>query len=170
MSSRDHDGGAEGALVLSEFEKYLEIHGASLERWPAPLAARAEELLRSSSEARRVRERAARLDALLDRAPEIAPSASLAARVASLPAAHPRRGFWSWWPFESISRPAFAWLAAAVVGIAVGRMLPADSVVDGADAVAGVSADELTDGADLDAQDWDDLAQLSLAYGFGEEE
>jgi hypothetical protein len=93
-----------------------------------------------------------------------------------LPAAHPRRGFWSWWPFESVARPAFAWAAAAVVGIAVGRMLPADSVDlasagGGSDGTAQLAnADELASGSDLDAQDWDDLAQLSLAYGLEEEE
>jgi hypothetical protein len=157
-------------LELSELVANLEIHGARLERWPAALAERARPLLAASPEARRAQSEAAALDALLDRAPVIEPSAALLSRIAALPAAHPRRGFWSWWPFESVSRPAFAWLTAAVVGIAVGRALPADDLA-GSVAGDGVAAvDELTDDSDLDTQSWDELGELSFAYGLDEEE
>jgi hypothetical protein len=77
-----------------------------------------------------------------------------------------------------VSRPAFAWLTAAVVGIAVGRTLPADlddstpadAGAESAQQVAGSPDDALADGSDLDAQDWDELAQLSFAYGLELEE
>jgi hypothetical protein len=162
---------AEGRpLELSELVASLEIHGARLERWPAALAERARPLLAASVEARRAQSEAAALDALLDQAPSIEPSAALLSRVAALPALHPRRGFWSWWPFESVSRPAFAWLTAAVVGVAVGHSVPSDEL-DGAAARDGVAAvDEVADGSDLDTQAWDELGELSFAFGLDEEE
>jgi hypothetical protein len=157
-------------LELSELVANLEIHGARLERWPAVLAERARPLLVASVEARRAQAEAAALDALLDGAPAIEPSAALLSRVAALPALHPRRGFWSWWPFESVSRPAFAWLTAAVVGIAAGRALPSDALdaAVGGDTVAAI--DESPDGSDLDSQAWDELGELSFAFGLDEEE
>ena len=160
----------ERPLELSELVANLEIHGARLERWPAALAERARPLLAVSAEARRAQSDAAALDALLDAAPSIEPSAALLARVAALPALHPRRGFWSWWPFESVSRPAFAWLTAAVVGIAVGHAVPSDEL-DAAVTRDGVAAvDEVADGSELDTQSWDELGELSFAFGLDEEE
>lgn len=157
-------------LELSELVANLEIHGARLERWPAALAERARPLLAASSAARSALAEAAALDALLAAAPVIEPSAALMSRIAALPVAHPRRDFWSWWPFESVSRPAFAWLTAAVVGIAVGRALPSDDFAGSAAGDGVAAVDELTDDSDLDTQTWDELGELSFAYGLDEEE
>jgi hypothetical protein len=162
---------AEGRpLELSELVASLEIHGARLERWPAALAERARPLLAASIEARRAQSEVAALDALLDQAPSIEPSAALLSRVAALPALHPRRGFWSWWPFESVSRPAFAWLAAAAVGIAVGHTVPSDELDGGVTGDGVAVVDESADGSDLDTQAWDELGELSFAFGLDEEE
>lgn len=163
--------GASGrSLELSELVANLEIHGSRLERWPAGLAERARPLLSVSAEARRAQSDAAALDALLDAADPIEPSPVLLSRIAALPALHPRRGFWSWWPFESVSRPAFAWLMAAVVGVAVGRALPSDAL-GGSFSGDGIAAvDEIAEGSELDTQSWAELGELSFAFGLDEEE
>ncbi len=76
-------------MRLERLAELLDAYGARPERWPIPERASALALLARSAEARALRDRAARLDALLDRLPEVVPSPRLTARV--LRAARPRR-------------------------------------------------------------------------------
>ena len=83
MSTRDR-------LDLERFEQLLAVHGGRLERWPQ---AQREPLRRGVQQPAQARARwaeAAELDALLAAAPEIEPTSELVARLASLPARHPR--------------------------------------------------------------------------------
>jgi hypothetical protein len=69
------------AMTLQRLQQLLDTYGAGPERWPAEDRAAALALLAHSAEARAQRDKAARLDALLDLAPVVHPSAELAARI-----------------------------------------------------------------------------------------
>ncbi len=71
-------------LPLEQFQDLLDAYGAAPRRWPADRQAAALALLERSAAARRAREDAARLDALLDLVPAEAPSADLRARILSV--------------------------------------------------------------------------------------
>jgi hypothetical protein len=53
-------------MTLEEFEKLLDVHGASLQRWPATAATRGRELLAESAHARAVHAQAEELEQELD--------------------------------------------------------------------------------------------------------
>jgi hypothetical protein len=53
-------------MTVEEFEKLLDIHGASLQRWPAAAATRGRELLAASARARAVHAQAENLEHELD--------------------------------------------------------------------------------------------------------
>ena len=76
------DGSGTAQPMTSERLRHLlEAYGANPDRWPPEEREAALALLDDSSEGRAERDRAARLDALLDRAPAERPSRGLAARV-----------------------------------------------------------------------------------------
>ena len=68
-------------MTLQRLQQLLDAYGANPERWPLEERATALALLEHSTEAQAQRDRAARLDALLDLAPVTHPSAELAARI-----------------------------------------------------------------------------------------
>ncbi|MCH7889650.1 MAG: hypothetical protein IIA00_10305, partial [Proteobacteria bacterium] len=81
----DRDSNASEPVDLARLGRILEAYGADPEAWPAAERDEALALLVRSAEARALRERAARLDRLLDqlldRAPALEPSPELKARV-----------------------------------------------------------------------------------------
>ncbi len=68
-------------MTLHRLDELLECYGARPERWPDAERAAALALLLASRDARSRRDAAAALDAVLERAPAIEPSAGLAARI-----------------------------------------------------------------------------------------
>jgi hypothetical protein len=145
-----------GQLDLEAFERLLEIHGGRVERWPATVREALTRLLESSAVARARWDEAARLDALLDASPEVEPAPALVARIASLPALHPRPVRAAWWPFQSSVAPLFAWGAAAMLGVVVGiAQAPEPDASDG-----DVTA-ELDDGYAADDGSLDDWTEVS---------
>jgi hypothetical protein len=69
------------AMTLERLGDLLDAYGARLHGCSAAERAAAETLIAGSPEARALRDAAARLDALLDRAPAVEPSAALSARI-----------------------------------------------------------------------------------------
>jgi hypothetical protein len=103
------------------------------------------------------------LDQVLSALPDIEPSAALMQRVAEIPLRHPLPvGLSKWWPFPSLLKPLLAWGAAAALGVAVGLVAPADDE-SGQQAALALSAVSLDDGAQ-----WDELAELALAFDLDE--
>jgi|GEM_PF-1033646 len=82
---------ADGTIGIERLAKLLDAYGARPERWPDAERALALALLARSAEARALRAGAARLDALLERLPEAAPSAGLADRIVRAAAPRGRR-------------------------------------------------------------------------------
>lgn len=83
----------EQPITQERLRNILDAYGANPDRWPPGERAGMLELLERSSAARRERDRAARLDAVLDRAPSAQPSAGLAARIlATAPPERARTG------------------------------------------------------------------------------
>ncbi len=78
------------AMTMERFAELLDSYGAAAERWPARERDVALALLRDSAEARRRREEAARLDALLDRSATPPPPADLLDRVVAAATALPQ--------------------------------------------------------------------------------
>jgi hypothetical protein len=84
-------------LLVSRFAELLDSYGGDLARWPELDRVRAEALLRTDADARRLHEDALRLDAQLDafELPELSPQ--LRSRVLEIPIRHPhapRRYAW----------------------------------------------------------------------------
>lgn len=169
MSTKD-------GLDQATFEQLLEIHGGRAERWPEALR---EPLARwlESSEAARVRwAEATELDAWLEAVPEIEPASDLVARIASLPALHPRPERLGWWPFGNPLAPLLAWGAAAALGAALGLVAAPEldfdlGPVDDADVVAEVLV--LDDGEALDddgADDWTEVSGLVMGADWAAED
>jgi hypothetical protein len=155
-------------LELEQLEHYLDLHGSVLERWPAELQAAAQRLLQSSAEARAAWARAERLTALLDAAPDVLPSATLQARIAALPARHPR-GWAAWWPFGNPLAPLLGWAAAAVVGVFVGSSsLPGFGLDPAAEMQALVGAQPAEEEA-VDEEASEEWSELELALGLDPE-
>lgn len=158
----DRDSNASEPVDLARLGRILEAYGADPEAWPAAERDAALALLARSAEARALRERAARLDRLLDqlldRAPALEPSPELKARVlaAANQAAPPwrqRLSAWSFalWPFGPVWRPATALALAALFGVTLGTVAPLPSLVDGAHrALLVEDVSMLTFGPDLD--------------------
>jgi hypothetical protein len=169
MSTKD-------ALDQATFEQLLEIHGSRTERWPEALR---EPLARwlESSEAARVRwAEAAELDAWLDAVPEIEPASDLVARIASLPALHPRPERPGWWPFGNPLAPLLAWGTAAALGVALGVVAAPEldfdfGPDDDADAVAEVYAPDDDEALDDDgADDWTEVSGLVMGADWAPED
>ncbi len=68
-------------MTLDRLRTLLDAYGARPDAWPVAERAAADALLARSAEARALRDAAAALDAVLDRAPAIEPTAALAGRV-----------------------------------------------------------------------------------------
>lgn len=117
--------------ALRDVEDALDRYGADVSRWPTDVRARLAPWLSTSSAARELLADATRLEELLrdaaatpiDDLGRLPPE--LQARLANIPILHPRRPSGSWvWPFESFARPLFGLAAAAVLGLAVGGVMP----------------------------------------------
>jgi hypothetical protein len=118
-------------LDPERFRALLEAYGSRFASWPASERAGAEALLLQSAEARGWVVEHARLDAWLDSAISIEPSASLLRRVAEIPLRHPSRSFWA----RLRPRNALAALsAAAMMGVVTGLAAP-DPWFDGGSGV-----------------------------------
>jgi hypothetical protein len=155
-------------LDMITFERLLGIYGSRVERWPEvhrePLA----HLLDSSPAALARWEEARALDRLLDALPEVEPAAALMARIAALPARHPRPERRAWWPFHGALTPLLGWAAAAVLGVLVGvAQAPDADDVELGDESADIAALEL--GAD-GVEDWSDVSELVTGGWAAEEE
>lgn len=145
-----------GRLDQDAFERLLDTHGSHLDRWPASAREALGDLLERSPAARSRWEEERRLDALLDVAPAVEPTPALLARIASLPALHPRQARAAWWPFQSSLAPLFAWGAAAVLGVVVGVSQAPEPARGDADVIA-----ELGDEARADEPPQDDWTEVS---------
>lgn len=152
----------------------IDAYGADPSRWPSLERQAAEAWLVQAKSAEGEEawlNEAAELDALLDAAPPVQPSAMLLRRVAEIPlrmGAPARR--------EGIGLVLWRWVAlaagAAVLGLAAGLTVPdrlavssvsdGGSVSDRTSAYVGASAPEGEAG-------WDELADLALAGEFDEE-
>ncbi len=115
-------------MNLDRFAEIVAAYGADPALWPAAERPAAEALAQASSEARRLLQQAAPLDALLRQAADAKPGADLAARImASLPAQKAVRRVSAWkefslalFPFRA-AWPQFAVLALALsLGIGAG--------------------------------------------------
>jgi hypothetical protein len=114
---RDHDRGA-----LTRFETLLDAYGTEPRRWPADRRAESETLLQRSSEARAMRDAAARLDALLDTASIQPAPADLVGRVlAAAPKARASRGLSNW--IAGFWKPVMGLACAAMFGVALGGVV-----------------------------------------------
>lgn len=149
-----------GRLDLEAFERLLAIHGSRVERWPQPLRQALADLLEQSAPARARWDEAKRLDGWLDAVPAVEPTPALVARIASLPALHPRAARSAWWPFQSSLTPLFAWAAAAVLGVVVGISQAPDPLDAGTDTTAELGLDGEVDEASLD--DWSEVSSLAM--------
>lgn len=164
MSTRDR-------LDLERFEQLLAVHGGRLERWPQAQREPLRRLLDASAQARARWAEAAELDALLAAAPEIEPTSELVARLASLPARHPRPERPGWWPFGNPLAPLLAWGAAAALGVALGMAGVDGPDADVSDVAVGDGASAAWDVAvlgeeaaedDAAADEWSELAGLAM--------
>jgi hypothetical protein len=149
-----------GRLDLKAFERMLDEHGSNLARWPEAARSEAGGLLERSPEARMRWEEARRLDALLDAVPPVEPTPALLARIASLPALHPRAARAVWWPFESSLAPLFAWAAAAVLGVVVGISQAPEPEEGNGDVTAELGEEATAEDTSLD--DWTDVSSLAM--------
>lgn len=157
----DRESNASEPLDLARLGRLLEAYGADPEAWPAAERDAALALLARSAEARALRERAARLDRLLDQAPALEPSPELMARVlaAANQAAPPwrrRLGAWTFalWPFGPVWRPATALALAALFGVALGTVAPLPGIAGGDDrALLVEDVSMLTFGPDLELEE-----------------
>jgi hypothetical protein len=161
---------ASDRLDLGAFERLLDVHGASLERWPEELRSRAQDFLASSEPARTAWNEARRLDGLLNAMPDVLPSADLLARIASLPARHPRSS--SWWPFGNALAPFLAWGAAVALGLFVGSVAVPDLDNVEPDAVQEIGAGpaNLTGAEAVPSDDWSELSELAWGDVFALED
>ncbi len=154
----DRDSNASEAVDLARLGQILEAYGADPQAWPAAERDAALALLGCSAEARALRERAARLDRLLDQAPALEPSPELMARVLAAanqaaPSWRRRLGAWTLvlWPFGPVWRPATALALAALFGVTLGTVAPLPGIAGGDDrALLVEDISMLTFGPDLD--------------------
>jgi hypothetical protein len=152
-------------LDMAAFEHLLGIHGSRIERWPESTREPLRRLLSSSELARARWREAESLDALLGAAPEIEPAPEFIARIAALPARHPRAEDAGWWPFKRSLAPLLAWSAAAALGVLVGLIAPNAIDLDdsGAGDLAALDALADDDGVDEDgAEDWTDMSSVAM--------
>lgn len=160
-------------LDQATFEGLLEIHGAHLERWPEALREPLSRLLASSEAAQARWAEAGELDAWLDALPEVEPASDLVARIASLPALHPRPERLGWWPFGNPLAPFLAWGAAAALGVSLGVFAAPDLDLDGdadTDAVADYFAPDDDDADDDGVDDWTEVSGLVMGADWAPED
>ncbi len=157
-------------LDLVAFERLLEIHGSNVARWPEASREPLRHLLDGDEVARARWADAARLDALLAAVPEVAPAPDLIARIASLPARHPRPERVGWWPFGNPLPALLGWGAAAALGVLMGVVeappFPADDA-DTGDAVAAVD-DDAPEGEGAD--EWTEVSELVMGADWASED
>ncbi len=164
--------GPAAAMTLTRFESLIDAHGGAAERWPAGERDAALALLARSPAARVMRETAARLDALLDRAPAEPPSAALVERIlAAAPVAGPVAGpapaleaqhghgiggrlaglAGRLWPDMPVWQPAAALATALLLGLSVGYTVqPFDG--DAGPAISGEGTELLAFGVLSDGE------------------
>jgi hypothetical protein len=137
------DGDGKVSMDARRFRALVATYGADRERWPSAERQSAESFLRGSSEAPKWLEVEQQLDALLDEAGPVEPSAALLRRVAEIPLRHPAP--------ERVLAPLGRlrnWftilVAAAVAGAVVGVVTP--------DLAPGIEPD--SGGEDLSSLDW----------------
>ena len=117
-------------MTFEQFKYYLDVYGASINRWPAELRREAEAFLGSSPAAAAAQAEVGRLDRVLDRfapARDAAAEARLMARVAARAAATPPAGrgldalldFGWLWP-QALWPRAAVLAAVALLGIVTG--------------------------------------------------
>jgi len=146
----------DNAIDLTRLGEGLDAYGGDFRRWPQGLRAAAEALVARDQAARRLRETALALDALLDQAPSPLPSRALKARIMR-PVAPPlwRQLLAALWPLGPAWQPAAALVLLAAIGIAIGPYVggdePATSEIEvlafgGLQDYAGILRD---DGGDL---------------------
>ena len=156
-------------LDFAAFERLLEIHGSNIARWPEASREPLRRLLDGSDAARARWADAARLDALLAALPDVEPAPDLMARIASLPARHPRPERVGWWPFGNPLPALLGWGAAAALGVLMGVTeapeLPADGAED--DAVAAID-DDAADGDGAD--EWTEVSELVMGADWASED
>ena len=134
----------------SRFERFralVESYGANPERWPEE-EREAMRQVASSSEARAWLDEQRRLDAWLDDAPDLAPSADLLRRVAEIPARNEAPSSRWVWPFGRLRNLIAVGAAAAAMGLVVGMTT--------------------TDASQESADEWDDLSSLALGVDIAE--
>jgi hypothetical protein len=147
-------------LDLKSFERMLDLYGARLERWPEELRGPARDLMEASEEVRAMWSAALRVDAVLEAAPDVLPSAELVARVAAIPARHPHVPRAAWWPFGNVFAPLLAWGAAAALGLFVGTM-----------AIPELEAFEAEpEEESAQEEDWSELSELVLGANWALED
>ena len=140
----------EKKLDAERLRAVVESYGANPERWPAGDRQAYEKLVSDAGEPAWLDE-ARRLDALLDEAPDIAPSPALLRRVAEIPARH-ATGASGWiWPLGRLRTLVALGAMAAAMGLVVGMTTTESAASD--------------DGG----EEWDDLSALALGTNVSEE-
>jgi hypothetical protein len=144
-------------LDLARFSELLDTYGADPSRFPEADRTRAQALLARDAGARRLLTEARALADAFDAMPEPEPSAALQRAVAEIPLRHPQPARNLGWagllPFRSASRAALS--AALIVLLGV---------------LSGVwSADSESGAYEASADDWQDLAALTLAADLDQE-
>jgi hypothetical protein len=109
-------------MSAERFRALLTAYGADLARWPEEARAAAATLVTTSRDAARWIEDERRLDAMLDGASMVEPSADLLRKVAEIPARNERVGWLA--PFGRLRRLLVGAFALAAVGAVVGTVTP----------------------------------------------
>ena len=132
----------------NRFRALVASYGADLSRWPREEQDSAKELLATSSQAAMWLAEQKRLDELLDRVPDVAPSPALLRSIAEIPIRH-GHSVGALWPFNRVRN----WLALAGVAAAMGVL-----------AGAAIFEEDPGEEASLD-----DLSVLALSVDVSEE-
>ncbi len=140
---------------LPRLQQIVAAYGSRPSRWPEKERDSALVLLQSHPEIQSILEQESDLDAWLDLAPDLAPSANLHARV--IAAALQPRASWvervnRWaaglWPIGHNLQPIGALAAAAILGLATGFLAPTSDAAssDAWDSEVLVIDDDIDDG------------------------
>ncbi|HOT09860.1 MAG TPA: hypothetical protein PK710_08825 [Polyangiaceae bacterium] len=146
-------------VKLDRFAELVEAYGANPKRWPEDERDAALMWLESSEDARRLVEEANHLDRWLESAGSITPSPALKGRImAQMPRVSevPLSPWMRWveriWPFGPTWQPVAALVAAAMLGVTFGVVMPES---DESSSGGMVVAEVLLDMGDL-ADDWNE--------------
>ncbi len=149
-----------GPIDIQRFQQLLESYGAREDRWPAAERDGARALLQGSSDARKLRDEASRLDHILDLAGSPEPSPALATRIVAAAQQAP-----GWadrltaiaaeiWPFGRQWQAAAIFASATILGLALGAVpLPPPADQDEVPIVEELAL--LTFGPELTTEDQD---------------